>query len=130
MKEPTVSPWGKIQTCRALCPGVYEVNTAGHGGIMAERTVAGRIFSDAARKHSFREYGYVCFEEDCQAAIAFRELMDRGLYATPVNEYFGPGEFAACIDDSIQRFYPDYWKAREDGLTQEPKQIKIKEFER
>jgi hypothetical protein len=97
---------------------------------MAVSAVAGRIFSDAARKHSFREFGYVCFEEDCQAAIAFRELMDRGLFNGPVNEYFGPGEFAACIDKGIQHFYPDYWKAREDGLTQEPKQIKMKEFER
>jgi hypothetical protein len=97
---------------------------------MAERTAASRIFSKAAIKHSFRECGYVCFEEDCQAAVALRELMDRGLYAAPVNEYFAPGEFAACIDDSIRVFYPDYWKAREDGLTQEPKQMKMREFER
>ena len=59
-----------------------------------------------------------------------RELMDRGLHTAPVNQYFGPGEYAACIDSSVQHFHPDYWKAREDGLTQMPKQIKMKEFER
>jgi hypothetical protein len=109
---------------------VFQVTTAGHGGIMAERTAASRIFSEAAFKHSFRGHGYVCFEEDCQATVALRELMDRGLYAAPVDKYFSPGEFSACIDDSIRRFYPDYWQAREGGMTKEPKQLKTKEFER
>ena len=32
--EPEQSPWGEVQHCRELCPGVFQVSTAGHGGIM------------------------------------------------------------------------------------------------
>lgn len=123
--EPAHSPWGGIQTCRTLCPEVFEVSTASHGGIMAVKETALRIFSGEAQKHGFWERGYLCFEEDCDAPVALRELMDKGLYTAPVNQYFGPGEYSACIDGSLQRFHPDYWKAREDGLTQAPRQIKM-----
>ena len=34
MFEPMYSPWGNIQTCKILTPGVFEVTTASHGGIM------------------------------------------------------------------------------------------------
>ena len=34
--EPKTSPWGKIQTCDVLCPGVFMVSTASHGGTPAE----------------------------------------------------------------------------------------------
>lgn len=128
--EPTVSPWGSIQTCRTLCPGVFEVSTASHGGIMAQRQAVPQIFSEMAQKCGFWERSYLCFEEDCVAPVALRELMDKGLYAAPVNQYYGPGEYSACIDSSLQHFHPDYWKAREAGLTQNPQQIKLKERER
>ena len=128
--DPIFSPWGNIQTSRTLCPGVFEVSTAGHGGIMAAKWAAPKIFSEAAQKCGFWERGYLCFEEDCDAQVALRELMDRGLFTAPVNQHFGPGEYSACIDEIIQLYHPDYWKAHEDGLTQPPKQIKMKEFER
>ena len=127
--DPIFSPWGNIQTRRILCPGVFEISTASHGGIMAAKGAVSRIFSEAAQKCGFWERGYLCFEEDCDAQVALRELMDRGLFTAPVNQHFGPGEYSACIDDIIQLYHPDYWKAHEDGLTQPPKQIKIKEHE-
>ena len=74
-------------------------------------------FSGKALEFCFREGGYVCFEEDCAATVALRELMDRGLYQAPVNEHWKPGEYSAVIDSSIQRWYPDYWAAREAGQT-------------
>lgn len=37
MFEPMYSPWGNIQTCKILTPGVFEVTTASHGGIMVSR---------------------------------------------------------------------------------------------
>ena len=128
--DPVFSPWGSIQTCQMLCPGVFEVSTAGHGGIMATRGTVSKIFSEAAQSCGFWERGYLCFEEDCDAQVALRELMDRGLFAAPVNQHFGPGEYSACINEIIQLYHPDYWKAHEDGLTQTPKQIKTKEYER
>lgn len=64
-----------------------------------------------------------------------RELMDRGLYQAPVNEYFAPGEYEAVINDSLQTFHPEYWQAREKmraekARTPHSKTAKHKERER
>lgn len=77
MMEPTYSPWGEIQHCRVLCPYVYDVDTASHGGIMVEARKAHSVFSEAALGCAFQEMGYYCFEEDCAATVALRELMDK-----------------------------------------------------
>lgn len=114
---PRYSPWGTVDHCDILCAGMFSVSTPSHGGIMADPATAMRVFSGKALEYCFREGGYVCFEEDCAAAVALRELMDRGLYQAPVNEYWKPGEYSAVIDSSIQRWYPDYWEAREAGQT-------------
>ena len=114
--RPPYSPWGEIQHCEELCPGVYQVSTASHGGVMAILSVASKLFSMAVRQYSFVEGGYLCFEEDCEAPVAIRELMDKGLYKAPVNQYYGPGEYEAAIDRSIQRYQPEYWAYRERKL--------------
>ena len=114
--RPPYSPWGEIQHCEELCPGVYQVSTASHGGVMAILSVASKLFSMAVRQYSFVEGGYLCFEEDCEAPVAIRELMDKGLCKAPVNQYYGPGEHEAAIDRSIQRYQPEYWAYRERKL--------------
>lgn len=114
--RPPYSPWGEIQHCEDLCPGVYQVSTASHGGVMAKLSVASKLFSTAVRQYSFVEGGYLCFEEDCEAPVAIRELMDKGLCKAPVNQYYGPGEYEAAIDRSIQRYQPEYWAYRERKL--------------
>ena len=128
-QEPNKSPWGAVQTCDTLCPGVFLVSTASHGGTMVSNDVAA-FLSPAAKRCGFRRGGYLCFEEDCDAQIVLRELMDRGLYTAPVNEYFGPGEYSKCIDDTIRVCHPDYWRAHEAGLTQPTQQTKIRERDR
>ena len=119
--RPPYSPWGEIQHCEELCPGVYQVSTASHGGVMARLGRASKLFSRAARQYSFVEGGYLCFEEDCEAPVAIRELMDKGLCKAPVNQYYGPGEDEAAIDRSIQRYQPEYWAYRERRLRQSEK---------
>ena len=114
--RPPYSPWGEIQHCEELCPGVYQVSTASHGGVMAKLSVASKLFSTAVRQYSFVEGGYLCCEEDCEAPVAIRELMDKGLCKAPVNQYYGPGEYEAAIDRSIQRYQPEYWAYRERKL--------------
>ena len=114
--RPPYSPWGEIQHCEELCPGVYQVSTASHGGVMAKLSVASKLFSTAVRQYSFVEGGYLCFEEDFEAPVAIRELMDKGLYKAPVNQYYGPGEYEAAIDSSIQLYQPEYWAYRERKL--------------
>lgn len=114
--RPPYSPWGEVQHCEELCPGVYQVSTASHGGVMAKLSVASKLFSMAVRQYGFVEGGYLCFEEDCEAPVAIRELMDKGLCKAPVNQYYGPGEYEAAIDRSIQRYQPEYWAYRERKL--------------
>ena len=128
--EPAYSPWGPIQTRKTLCPGFFDVSTASHGGIMVSRCAVAGNLSAAAQRCGFWEYGFLCFEEDCDAQVVLRELMDRGLYIPPVNEYFGPGEYSRCIDNIIRVSHPEYWRAREAGLTQPTQQSKGKERER
>ena len=118
MRTPYTSPWGKIDHCQALCPGVYEVDTPRHGGIMAETEVATAIFSQEALRCSFLENGYYCFEEDCDAQVAIRELLDPGLVEAPVNQYFAPGEYETVINNVIQRWHPEYWAARQNKIAE------------
>ena len=80
MFPPEYSPWGEVQHQEELCSGVFSVSTASHGGIMVHRSVAKAVLSPAARKHCFRDGSYYCFEEDCDAPVAIRELLDKGLY--------------------------------------------------
>lgn len=86
------------------------------GGVMARLGRASKHFSRAARQYSFVEGGYLCFEENCDSPVAIRELMDKGLYKAPVNQYYGPGEYEAAIDRSIQQYQPEYWAYRERKL--------------
>ena len=135
MMEPIYSPWGEIQHCKVLCPHVFSVDTASHGGIMVNARIAGSIFSQDALRCAFREGGYYCFEEDCAATVALRELMDRGLYQAPVNAYWKPGAYEKCVNDSVQRFYPGYWQARERAIADKSQPVsspvkKVKERER
>ena len=71
--EPKTSPWGKIQTCDVLCPGVFMVSTASHGGTMVAKEVSA-FLSLAAQKCSFKQGGYLCYEEDSQESVVLREL--------------------------------------------------------
>ena len=76
------------------------------------------LLSPEARKCGFREGGYLWFEEDCCEQVVLRELMDKGLFTAPVNEYYAPGEYEKLIDGSAQRYYPQYWEARKQTLEQ------------
>ncbi|WP_368234069.1 DUF7007 domain-containing protein [Anaerotruncus rubiinfantis] len=115
-EEPNNSPWGKVQNWNYLCPGVYSVSTAGHGSIMAVADAAKIIFSTSALECAFRYEGFFCFEEDCDAPIALRELLDKNLITAPVNDYFKQGEYSDAIDRSLQEWHPEYWKARQKSM--------------
>jgi hypothetical protein len=75
---PTTSPWGEVQYCDVLCPGVFLVTTQGHGGTMVARDMEA-FLSPAAKKCGMRRGGFLCFEEDTQEAVVTRELLDKGL---------------------------------------------------
>ena len=124
-QTPSDSPWGEIQECKTLCPGAYSVSTEGHGGIMVSRKLAEKVFRKEAQSCGFTEGAYLCFEEDCDAQVALRELMDKKLFQAPVNEHFSPGQYEAVINERVRTFHPEYWKVREkamEGKIRQPKQ--------
>lgn len=117
MYEPRYTPWGSINSCHRLCEGAYIVTTPGHGGIMVAQARVNDLLSPAAQKIGFYESGYRCYEEDCDAPVAFREFLDRKLISTYPGSNCTPAEFAEIIDDSCQRWHPEYWQARDRQLA-------------
>lgn len=113
-QEPTFSPWGEVQSCDALCPGVYLVSTASHGGTLVSHAVTA-ILSPAARKCGFRQGGYLCFEEDSQENVVLRELLDKKLWSIP-ERIKDKAAFEENINKSLREYNPDYWRARQAGL--------------
>ena len=90
-REPSDSPWGLVVRCDTLCPGVYSVSTAGHGGIMAQIDAARQLLSPEAQAVGFQAGGYLNFEEDCDAPVVLRELMDSGIIAPRTDNYLRRG---------------------------------------
>jgi hypothetical protein len=69
------SPWGHIQDSTQIEKGVRWVSTASHGGLMVANDAAKALLSARAIEivHCTESAAYVCFEEDCEYAIAFFE---------------------------------------------------------
>lgn len=89
--------WGRTQHQHKLAEGVYEVDTARHGGIIVRWDVAEKRISDKVHeivKPDFA-YGYYHFEEDCDwAAFAYenQELFNEKMrsYIVPTLERWHP----------------------------------------
>lgn len=116
--SPKASPWGDMQTCDMLCPGVFLVSTASHGGTMVSKDMAAML-SPAARKCGFRQGDYLCFEEDCQENVVLRELLDKKLWKIP-DRVRDKVAFEENINKSIREYNPEYWRARQEGLEKAP----------
>ena len=117
----TDTPWGKIDKMRLIYSGIYDVSTASHGGIIMHPKRAKDLLSNDAQKCGSWFNGFLCFEEDCAAPVAIRELLDKKIMDAPVNQYYKEGEYSAVIDESIKRWNPEYWKVREQRLHKEQK---------
>jgi len=107
---PEQSPWGAVQVCDALCPGVFMVSTASHGGTMVAKDMAA-VLSPAARKYGMRHYGYLCFEEDVDENIVLRELLDKKMWTIP-DRIQDRAAFEENINAALRQYHPDYWRAR------------------
>jgi len=113
LNTPKKSLWGEIQHCDTLCPGVFLVYTASHGGIMVSKDMEA-VLSPAARKCGMRANGYLCFEEDTHENIVFRELLDKKLWAIP-DRIKDKAAYEENINKALREYHPDYWRARERG---------------
>jgi len=112
--KPKKSPWGEIQACDTLCPGVFMVTAPDHGGTMVSKDIAA-FLSPAAKKCGFRQDGFICFEENTQENVALRELLDKKLWAIP-DRVRDKAAFEENINKSLREHNPDYWRARQAGL--------------
>lgn len=112
-REPEKSPWGEVQACDVLCPGVFMVSTASHGGTMVAKEVAA-FLSPAARKCGFQQRGYFCYEEDAQESVVLRELLDKKLWKVP-DRIKDTAAFEENINQSIRQYNPEYWRSRQRG---------------
>lgn len=61
--------WGQTQKQKKLAEGVYDVDTARHGGIIVADNVADKYLSAAAKEVADHAYGWWHFEEDCDWAV-------------------------------------------------------------
>ena len=77
-EAPPYSPWGKVQECETLCPGVYSVSTPGHGGVMVRRELAEK------KKALYAEYRKA--QADMRQAVAVKANIDHLLGHTDGRE--------------------------------------------
>lgn len=112
---PRSSPWGAVQKCEELADGVFQVSTASHGGIMV-RYAASEFLSAEALKCGFRGNRSFCFEEDCCAQVAIRELLDKNLWRIP-GRITDKGKYEDSINESLKRWQPEYWDARQASIA-------------
>jgi len=112
--RPNLSPWGEVDYCDALCPGVFMVSTAGHGGVMISKGLAA-ILSPAAMKCGEKRGGYICFEQDSAEYVALRELLDKGMWSVP-EKTKDKEAYVECINEVVRKYHPDYWRARQIGI--------------
>ena len=112
--QPDWSPWGKVQECDTLCPGVYLVSTVSHGGTMVAPEMISAL-SPAARKCGIRQNGWLCFEENSEESIVLRELLDKKLWEIP-ERIKDKAAFEENINITLRRYHPDYWRARQAGM--------------
>jgi hypothetical protein len=105
------SPWGYVDRQTIIAPGIRQVSTAGHGGILlsAERQSA---MPDALRRE------HASYEEDCEwalIALAFPEEF-KAYYATLP---WYQGDIIESAKATVRDFYPEDYEAH-FGVTLQP----------
>ena len=111
--QPKDSPWGQVDACDVLCPGVFLIYTPVHGGTMVARDIED-FLSPAARRYGQRKNGFICFEQDADEEIVFRELLDKKLWNIPARVRNATA-YEENINNALRRNHPEYWRSRENG---------------
>jgi hypothetical protein len=116
--QPKDSPWGMVDYCDILRPGVFLIYTPDHGGTMVSREIE-EFLSPAARRYGQRKNGYLCFEQDADEEIVFREMLDKKLWEIPARVR-NKAAFEENINAAQRRNHPQYWRSRENGRVHKP----------
>ena len=117
--SPKSSPWGEVEYSKEIFPGVWNVSTPGHGGIMIEKDSMPQFTQELkmVSKYGGKFKNFICFEEDVEALAVVLELLEKG--KTPEELGYLPSLSKGEIIKSLNHYYPEYIRAR--GL----KDIKI-----
>lgn len=91
---------------------MFQVDTASHGGIMVHRSVVPDL-SPAAQKVGDPNPPFLCYEEDCDAAVVFRELLDIPEWKIPSGYLNTRANFESAIDRSLEAWHKDYLASRD-----------------
>ena len=94
--NPPIPPGEKSRPATPFAPALIPSAPQAMAASWSAGSLRTRCFARKPKTCGFMERGYLCFEEDCAAPVALRELMDRGLYQAPVNEYFCPWGIRGC----------------------------------
>lgn len=90
--------WGTTQYEERLAEGVWDVCTAGHGGIVVDKRVAERYISPKAKRFIDKpQLGMYHFEEDCEWAIFAFE-----------NKDIVPENWLPYIEPTLMKYYPEF----------------------
>lgn len=109
--QPLKSPWGKVDICDVLCPGVFMVFTANSGGgIMVSKNMTA-VLSPAARKHGINQGGFLCYDEATKEEIVLRELLDKKLWNIP-DRIRDKAAYEENINTTLRKNHPEYWRTR------------------
>jgi hypothetical protein len=111
---PKSSPWGAIQDKRELAPGIWQVSTAGHGGIKLSRE------RNAGMPDYMRNEGG-WYEEDCEwakAAVVFPIGFQRVIKGRDDKPDQTESEIAM---DTLRNWHPEEYE-RFTGLQLQPGQ--------
>jgi hypothetical protein len=100
-----------------MCDGVFEVSTASHGGVMVRKNAAG-FLSPEAKKLGINERNYLCYEQDCDASIVYREMLDKHIWKTN-DRHPSLYRFEDTVNRSLQKNHPEYLDTRRKSLISE-----------
>lgn len=109
----THSPWGAVQTQSTLATGIYNVTTAGHGGIMINASIAEKLLSKEAKERGEIYGKYYCYEEDCAWAIPTWEIS--ALQEEANLKGFADSTFTTVrkiVMETLSNYYPEYLEER------------------
>lgn len=85
------SPWGKVQVKEEICPGIWSVSTAGHGGYKLDRKMNALVPKELRNPGGW-------YEEDCEWAKVVVSIPDK------FDQYT-----VKCAISTMERWYSEVW---------------------
>lgn len=104
------TPWGESQTETIILPGVVDVTTASHGGLMILWSVAAQHLTPEAIELGDSFGGCLAYEEDCLYNVPLYEW--RELRQALEKHNGGKAIDREECRDSIAHWYPEYFEKR------------------